>query len=204
MTYKDIINSTFIQKDNSVYDGIKNGILLARFGTVAKASERNVQDDEKMNAIAYMNAIIVREAFIKVTAGHRPEEFFDANTDRAEILNHIDVLDYDPAEKSFLGCETYDEVTELYKGIDRTEAPIEILTALAISVFGSRVQCEEKDLFEDTDDNLTERERLGDFNGFIMRDVYISLFGEAPENTLLRYKKDKPKDRHGFLSMFTW
>ena len=44
---------------------------------------------------------------------------------------------------------------------------------------------------------------MGDFNGFIMRDVYIALFGESPENTLLRYKKDKPKDKHGFLSIFS-
>lgn len=124
MDYKEVINSTFIQKDNSVYDGIKNGILLARFGTVAKASERNIQDQEKVNAIAHMNAIIVREGFIKVTNGHKPEEFFDMNTNRAEILNHIDAIDYDPAEKSFLGCETYDQVTGLYKGIDRNDAPI--------------------------------------------------------------------------------
>lgn len=204
MDYKEVINTTFIQKDNSIYDGIKNGILLARFGTVAKASERNVQDPDKMNAIAYMNAMIVREGFIKVADGHKPEEFFDMNTDRAEILNHIDILDYDPAEKSFLGCETYDQVAELYKGIERTDAPLEILTALAICAFGSKVQCEERDLLTDTDENLTEREHIGDFNGFIMRDVYIALFGEAPENTLLRYKKDKPKDKHGFLSMFTW
>lgn len=203
MDYKEVINSTFIQKDNSVYDGVKNGILLARFGTVTKASERNVQEEEKLNAIAYMNAMIVREGFIKVTDGHKPEEFFDMNTDRAEILNHIDVIDYDPAEKSFLGCETYDQVAELYKGMDRNDAPIEILTSLAIASFGSKVQCEERDLFQDTDENLTEREKIGDFNGFIMRDVYISLFGENPENTLMRYKKDKPKDKHGFLSIFS-
>ena len=203
MDYKEVINTTFIQKDDTIYDGVKNGILLARFGTVAKASARNVQDQEKMNAIAYMNAMIVREGFIKVTDGHKPEEFFDMNTDRAEVLNHIDVLDYDPAEKSFLGCETYDQVAELFKGMDRNDAPLEILTALAISVFGSKVQCEDRDLFQDTDENLTERERIGDFNGFVMRDVYISLFGENPENTLLRYKKDKPKDKRGFLSIFT-
>ena len=57
MNFRDVINSTFIQKDNSIYDGIKNGLLLARFGTVTKASERNIQDDERLNAIAYWRKI---------------------------------------------------------------------------------------------------------------------------------------------------
>ena len=30
MDYKEVINNTFIQKDDSVYDGIKNGIILAK------------------------------------------------------------------------------------------------------------------------------------------------------------------------------
>lgn len=202
MDYKEVIDNTFVKKDNSLYDGVKNGILLARFGTIAKAHDRNIDDEERMNAIAYLNAMITREGFIKVTDGHRPEEFFDLDLDRAKLLNNIDELDYDPAEKSFLGCDTYDEVAEIYKGIDRSDAPIEIITALSIAAFGSNVQSEEKDLFKGTDDDLTARESIGDFNGFVMRDVYISLFGEKPEDTLKRYKKEKPKDKRGFFSLF--
>ena len=200
MDYKEVINNTFIQKDNSVYDGVKNGILLARFGTVAKVQLRGLDDDERINAVAYLSAMIARDGFIKVTDGHRPEEFFDFNAERAQILNSIDVMDYYPAEKSFLNCDTYDDVEDLYKGIERGDAPIEIITAISLAAFGSNVQCEEKGLFEATDEHMSMREKIADFNGFIMREVYISLFNEAPEETLKRYKKEKPKDKRGFLS----
>jgi hypothetical protein len=199
MDYKEVINNTFIQKDDSVYDGIKNGIILARLGTAVKIQGRDL-DEEKINTIAYLSAMIARDGFIKVTNGHRPEEFFDFNDERARILNNIDVMDYDPAEKSFMGCATYEDLDELYKGLERSDAPIEIITSISMAAFGSNVQCEDKQLFDATDDNMSERERIADFNGFIMREVYISLFNEKPEDTLRRYKKDKPKNKRGFLA----